>query len=154
MFLKYPVEETGWIAILFSFRFSPGSMKNSTAVIAILFFISVLHQHTAESLIIWKNHPSIHPSIHKYIGMYTYTYICVYLHAMDSICEQIHMELVYILRKQKVFDNVFYLGDVFYLRQYINEIFCLLLLKIEHSVYPHRKVKILGLVKFCVCLLI
>lgn len=50
--------------------------------------------------------------------------MCVYLHAMDSVCGQMYMELAYILRKQKVFDNVFCLGDaVFYLGQYINQIF-------------------------------
>lgn len=47
--------------------------------------------------------------------MFIYAHVCVYLCVMNSICGERHIELVYILRKQKVFDTVFYLGDaVFY----------------------------------------
>lgn len=43
---------------------------------------------------------------------------------MDSICGEMHTEPVYILRKQKVSDTVFYLGDAaFYHGDYTNEIF-------------------------------
>lgn len=55
---------------------------------------------------------------------YMYAHVCMYLYVMSSICGEMHVELVYILRKQKVFDTVFYLGDaVFYLGQYFYERF-------------------------------
>lgn len=54
--------------------------------------------------------------------IHTYTYIYISIYALtyenSSICGEMHVKLVHIFRKEKVFYTVLYLGDaVFYLGQ-------------------------------------
>lgn len=48
----------------------------------------------------------------------------MYLYVMKSICAEMHVDLVYVLRKQNTFDTVFYTGvAVFGGGQYFYEVF-------------------------------
>jgi len=72
--------------------------------------------------------------------MHIYAHVCIYFDVMNGICGQIHVELVYILSKQKIFDTIFCLEDaVFHLAEHFYEVFVYYCCKLNIQLFSTKR---------------